>query len=544
MLIKNKLQRLIEEITTSSMIKIDQPSSADHGDYATNLALIEAKRQNTNPLDLAKEIKSKLEENNEVMSLVEKIEVASPGFINFWIRKEVLIEEVDRSLDFAGDDKKRIIVEYSSPNIAKRFSVGHFRSTIIGQAIYNLYKFSGYEVLGLNHLGDWGTQFGVILAAIEENSTPSDTINLDVLEKLYVEFSQKMKDSDEARFKAREWFKKLENGDSQARSLWQTIRDISLEEFEETYNTLGVHVDEVRGESEYEDKMQAVIDEAKSIGLSSVGEGGALIVEFETMPPAMLVKSDGTTTYFTRDLAAIKYRVEKDHANKIIYEVGSEQLLHFKQVFEAASKFDWGKNVELVHIPHGMIRLPEGKMSTRRGNTIKLEELISEAIDKSSKLNSDKSVAKMVAIGALKYNDLKRNPASEMIFKWDEVLSMEGNSGPYIQYTYARANSVLNKTQNTRSKPQDTNNLDNQEEVLLRVLARFNEVIFNATESYSPNVLCNYLYELSQVFNTFYNSSQILGSDNEETRLWLTLKTSEVLKCGLNLLGIEAPEKM
>lgn len=522
-----KIIKAIQRVSEVDNVKLEFPANISHGDYSTNVALV-------NRLD-SEELAEKLRSDSELSEFIAKIEVKN-RFINFWIKPEKLINSLDLDSRLHGNDNSRkIIIEYSSPNIAKSFSIGHFRSTVIGQAIYNLYKYLGNDVWGISHIGDWGTQFGMILAEIELTNTNINNVDIKKLEELYLNFNQKLSDNPELKENARNWFKKLEEKDADAREKWEKIKEISLAEFEKTYNKLQVQIDEVRGESFYEDKMQEVVDQAEESKISSVGEGGAVIVEFEKLPPAMLVKSDGTTTYFTRDLAALKYRVEVDKADLIVYEVGSEQTLHFKQVFETAKMFEWGKHVELVHVPHGLIRLKDGKMSTRKGNTIKLNELIEKAIEKAG--------SEIIGVGALKYNDLKRNPSGEIIFNWEEVLSMEGNSGPYLQYSVVRGKSVLQKS-GEAGKYKSMRKIGETESILLRKLARFDEIIFTAAKTYSPSTLATYLYDLAGEFNRFYNEEQIIGSETEDFKLFLTSKFVEKLEAGLALLGIQVPEKM
>ena len=535
---RDRIISVLEKVTSREDVHLETPIDEKHGDFSTNIAL-------TAGLN-AQKIVEKLLEDNTLKQFVSKIEVAG-GFINFWLSQEALRANLNEALEkqnnYGSSDlgkSKTVVVEYSSPNIAKRFAIGHLRSTIIGQALYNLYKFSSYKVISENHLGDWGTQFGTLLYQITKQGIKLDELDLDKLEELYVVFNKKAQNNPELWDEARVWFKKLEEGDSQARKIWQEVRQFSLKEFAMIYEFLGVKFDNEHGESFYEDKMPEIIKLAKDKKLAEESQG-ALIINLESMPPGMLVKSDGTSTYFTRDLAAIAFRVKSWQPDEIIYEVGSDQVLHFRQVFAAAKLLGIAPKTKLTHIAHGLIRFKEGKMSTRKGKTIKLEAVLEEAVKRAKKFNT--KVAKDVGIGAVKYFDLMHNPTSDIVFDWEKVFVLEGNSGPYLQYTVARTNSVLARAPKIPASLVDKQNLklDKEELTLLRSFAQFQGIIGNAANNYSPNLLCNYLYDLAQKYNSFYSQHRILGND---FRLVLTAATGQILKNGLRLLGIAAPEKM
>jgi len=379
---------------------------------------------------------------------------------------------------------------------------------------------------------------------------PSE-LTIEDWEKLYVDFHNKLESSPELKNEARKAFKRLEEGEEKANLIWQAAHNTSMAEYKKIYNLLDVEIDHAYGESFYEDKMEAVIKEFRSKGLARKSEG-AEIVEFENLTPAMLVKSDGTTTYFTRDLATIKFRIQNWGPSVIIYEVGADQTLHFRQVFAAAKLIGWAESIHFEHVAHGMIRLPEGKMSTRKGRTIKLEEVISKAIEKAKELGCEsEELAQRVGIGALKYYDLSHSPQSEIVFDWNKMFVLQGNSGPYLQYTYARTQSVLERHsgdpitafQDDLLSTPDLQ-LTIQEEGVMRHLLHFPEVVETVGKFYTPNILANYLYELASKFNTFYGADKIVGSDKELFRLALTAATGQILKNGLSLLGISAPERM
>lgn len=568
---REKIIKALQLATEYEDIMLEFPEDLQFGDFTTNVALILSKERKTNPRGLAESIVKSLKDDKSLSSLIEKIDVAGPGFINFWLKTDVLIsnltqiEEEKEKYGFSKTNNGKLaIVEYSSPNIAKPFTVGHLRSTIIGDAVANLLSATGYKVLRDNHLGDWGTQFGKQIYALkawgdEDAITKSDN-PVKELVALYVKFheeAEKDKTLDDA---ARAWFKKLETGDVEARRLWQKCIDWSFVEFDRIYKTLGVSFSSEfndgrgLGESFFETRMAAVIKELENNELLKVGENGAKLVFFQSdkYPPLMIIKKDGATLYATRDLATDKYRKEKYDPDLIINEVGSEQALYFRQVYETEKILGWYKEGQRVHVGHGLIRFKEGKMSTRKGNVIWMDDVLSEAIVRAKKLGSEsEELVNKVAIGALKYNDLKRDSKTDIIFDWDEVLNMEGNSGPYLQYTVARTSSVLAKVKGKRRELKVENNLNDEELSVLRTLSRFHEIISMSAKMYSPNILCNYLYDLASKYNSFYNKHRIINEDENEKegetetfRVHLTAATGQVLKNGLKLLGIQAPERM
>ncbi|MBU0998650.1 arginine--tRNA ligase [Patescibacteria group bacterium] len=559
-MIKDLIVQALKKVSGSEKVEVSIPENDSFGDYSTNLAMILSKKEGKKLIDISNNLIDKLQKDDSLKEYIEKIEFKS-GFINFWLKKDYLVHEL-KKIDLRKDeygkqnlgDGKVVVIDYSAPNIAKRFSIGHLRSTIIGQAIYNLYEFLGYKVVGDNHWGDWGTQFGTLLAEIEIKKASVDKLSIDDLEKMYVEFNKKQENDPKLHDKAKDWFKKLENGDSKAREIWKKIVVISIEEFNKVYDLLGVKIDYAYGESFYQDQMPEIIEELKRKKISKLSQG-AQIVEFKDMPPAMILKSDKTTTYFTRDLATVKYRIQNWNPDIFVYEVGSDQTLHFRQLFETVRKLGWIKNQELKHVGHGLYRFKEGKMSTRKGKTIKLEEILDLSIKKAKEIigksetsrglkeNEINDVSVKVGIGAIKYFDLMHQPASDIIFDWEKIFVLEGNSAPYLQYTCARTNSVLEKSD--LKKENDANyKLNDEETAILRALIKFSNYILLAAKLYSPNLLCSYLFSLAQKYNTFYNKHKIIGGDNENFRVLLTKSVGQVLGNGLNLLGIEAPTRM
>ncbi|HPT65843.1 MAG TPA: arginine--tRNA ligase [Candidatus Woesebacteria bacterium] len=545
-------------------IKIEHPADINFGDYSTNIAMILAKIKKDNPRQVAEKMLRQIQDVN--CKFIEKVEVAGAGFINFYLKPEFLIkkaESINYEIEFRNKLKengngKTMVIDYSAPNIAKPFGIGHLRSTNIGQAIYNIYKILGWNCIGDNHIGDWGTQYGKLVAAIKKwNKKDLDNLTIDDLEKLYVRFHKEAETDEKLIEEGRDWFAKLENGDSEARKIWQKCVDISLIEFNKVYRLLGVQIDFIHGESFYEDKLENVTREIIDKGITKKSEG-AIIVEFANIPPAMLKKSNGTTTYFARDMATIKYRMENWKPNLIIYEVGVDQELHFKQVFETAKMMGWMPDQGMIHIAHGLIRWTTGKFSTRKGDTIHLSDVIDKAMEKAKEIAQKSTVnknlsatekeemIKSVAIGAIKFNDLSSDPKKDVIFDWDQIMSLEGDSGPYLQYTYARCKSVLNKTKVKEQKNigEINQNINEDETVLTREFYKFEEKIIESSERFSPSVVAEYLLNVARKYNEFYAKNRIIDQKEEVFRVFLTRTTASIIEIGLDLLGINTIERM
>jgi len=517
-------------------IIIETPQNREFGDYSTNIAMQIAKLTKINPHKVAGILVDYLRSNFNVEPL-------PPGFINFRIEKDELFDNLkdilkQKSKYGSKKDKRTMVIDYSAPNIAKPFGIGHLRSTIIGQAIYNIYAFLGWKCIGDNHIGDWGTQFGKLIVAIKKwNDKDVKELSIEDLEKLYVKFHDEADDS--LKDEARQWFKKLEDGDIEARRIWQLCIDISTKEFNKVYDLLGVKIDQTLGESFYEDKMQEVIEDAKDLTKDS--QGAQVIYVKGIDIPLMLLKSDGATTYETRDLATIKYRNKKWKPNLIIYEVGADQILHFRKIFKVADMLGYKGDTQYKHVAHGLIRWKDRKFSTRRGDTIKLETILKEAIKRAKEISKDESTTEMIGIGAVKYNDLSRQPERDIIFDLDQMVTLSGNSGPYIQYTGVRCKSILKKNNKIKVKKQE---LNPEEEILLRDLSRFPEIVQLSADRFSPNVICNYVYELCQNFNSFYEKHPILTGDNIVFRLAITKGVEQIINNSLTLLGIGIPKEM
>jgi len=540
----------VDKNVSVEMVKLEHPTETKFGDYSTNIAMIMAKQRKENPVDLAKKIISLIKDEE----MVKKLDVAGGGFINIFLKKEFLkieAEKINYEIEFKKNLRKygmgkTMVIDYSAPNIAKPFGIGHLRSTNIGQAIYNIYKILGWNCIGDNHLGDWGTQFGKMIVALKKwGSKDVDKMTIADLEKLYVKFHSEAEKDITLEDEARLWFAKMEKGDAEARKMWQECVDISMKEFNRIYEMLGVKIDNTYGEAFYEPMLPSVIKDLKDKNLTKKSRG-VLIVELNGLTPAMILKSDGATTYFTRDMATVKFRMEKWHPDLIIYEVGSEQELYFKQVFATAKLMGWDTN--FVHIGHGLIRWKEGKFSTRKGDTIHLEEVIDKAMEEAKKIAPDNTKEKIsaVAIGAIKFNDLASDPKRDVIFDWERVMSMDGNSGPYLQYTYARCMSVLEKTEIIEQKNIEKmpKNINDEEMGLIREFYKFEEKIIEAAERFNPGVMAEYLLTIARKYNEFYGKHRIISEPEETWRIFMTKVTSNILKTGLRLLGIETVEKM
>jgi len=552
--IKTALWELKIDGSKIPKINLEHPEDLTHGDYSSNIAMILAKHVAQNPKELATKIVAEINERKS--EEVKKVEVAGHGFINFYLSTDFFTEQIKKIVkegegfgrNKIGNEKK-VVVEYSSPNIAKPFTVGHLRSTVIGDAIANILDFSGFKVIRDNHLGDWGTQFGKLIVAIKKWSSMEDVEKsenpIKDLVALYVKFHDEAEKNKILDDEGRDWFLKLEKGDKEARKIWEKCVKLSMKEFEKLYKRLGVKFDTAYGESFFEDKMGAVLDDVKKIGIAKESEGAYLVFfENEKYPPLMLLKRDGSSLYALRDLASDKFRKNEFGTDTlIINEVGSEQTLYFKQLFEVEKLLGYAKEGERVHIAHGMYSFKDGKMSTRKGNVIWLDEVLNEAVERAGVFNKD--TAEVVGIGAIKFNDLKRESQKDVTFDWNEILNLKGDSGPYLQYSYARAKSVLRKVDEEKIENKLKERKSDVFE-LEKLLYRFPEVVERAGQDYAPNHIATYLIQISSAFNNFYANNKILdeGDVGSPYKIVLTEAFSVVLKNGLKLLGIETPEKM
>ncbi len=543
---------------------IEIPKGSKNGDFAFPCFRL-AKELKKAPQQIANEIKDKMEIDNKV---IEKVEVLG-GYLNFYINKQLLTKKVLTQIENNeqyGKSKigegKNIVIDYSSPNIAKPFHIGHLRSTVIGGALYNIYKYLGYHTTGINHLGDYGTQFGKLIEGYKlwgkEYHIEKDPIN--ELTKMYIRINQACKEDEKVLEQCRENFKKLEQKDEDCTKIWEKFKTLSLKEFQKVYDLLGSHFDSWNGEAFYSDKMQEVIEILEKTG-KIIESQGAKIIDLEEQgidTPCIIEKSNGSTTYATRDLAAILYRSRTYDYDKALYLTSYEQVLHFKQIFEVAKLLGMDEKYikGLNHVPFGMVLLPTGKMSTREGNIIKLEDLLTEAIQRAKKiiegknpsLESKEGVAKKVGIGAVIFNDLANSRIKDEVFDWNQILNFQGETGPYIQYTYVRTKSVLEKAGYLPKIEQikEENLLDEYSQNILKRIDSFEDVLIQVTQKDEPSILARYLIDLAKAFSSFYNENKIITEEKElqDARVYLTASVGKVLKIGANLLGMEMPDKM
>ena len=563
-IIANAISKVVNINETEIEMSIEKPKGSENGDYAFPCFRL-AKELHKAPQMIANDIKEniKVDENQ-----ITKIEVVG-GYLNFFINKEILVEEV---LNEMSEDKeygkltigngKNIVIDYSAPNIAKPFHIGHLRSTVIGAALYKIYKYLGYNVTGINHLGDYGTQFGKLIEGyklwgneynIEENP-------IDELTKIYIRINQACKEDEKVLENCRNNFKKLEDGDKYCVEIWQKFRELSLKEFQKVYDILGSKFDSWNGEAFYSDKMPEVIEILNKTG-KLVESEGAKIIDLEDKginTPCIIEKSNGSSTYATRDLAAIMYRARTYDFDKALYITSYEQVLHFKQVFEVAKLLGLDEKYTngLEHVAFGMVLLPTGKMSTREGTSIKLSELLNEAISrakaiieqKNPELENKDEVAKKVGVGAVIFNDLANNRVKDEIFDWDTILNFQGETGPYIQYTYVRTKSVIEKAGGVPDISEVSSELlqDEYSIKLLKLIYDFEDVLVQVTDKNEPSILSRYLIDVAKTYSNFYNENKIINDNKnlQNARVYLTYSVGRILKTGAGLLGIEMPNKM
>ncbi len=532
---------------------LEKPKHADMGDVSFPCFTL-AKKLRKAPQNIAEELASNIKD-----SLVEKIEVVG-AYVNIFLNQQVVatqvLEEIINKQESYGDYAKKnqsIVIDLSSPNIAKPFHMGHLRSTVIGNALANIAEKNGYDVVRINHLGDWGTQFGKLIVAYKRwgNKEKIEKSPIPELLKLYVHFHETVEENEALIDEARAAFKSLEDGDEEALSLWKWFRDVSLLEFQQIYDLLGITFDSLNGEAFYNDKMETAVDELQQKGLL-VESDGAMVVELENMPPCLVTKTDGSTLYATRDLAAALYRQQEYAFSKAFYVVGNEQSLHFKQLFLVLEKmgYKWAK--EMKHVPFGLILKDGKKLSTRKGKIIFLKDVLEEAIqaakenieEKNPNLLNKDEVAKAVGVGAVIFHDLKNDRMNDVEFSLEQMLSFEGETGPYLQYTYARICSLLE-----RGGLPVTNSsvygLGQEAWETLKALQEFQQILGKAFDNADPSQIAKYALGLARHFNKFYANTKVLvENDTKKARLALCSAVATVLKECLRLLGMEAPEKM
>ena len=543
---------------------IEVPKDTSNGDYAFPCFKL-AKTMKKAPQQIATDIKENVSVDEEK---ILKIDIAG-GYLNFYINKNILVKEVLKRIEDEEEyckaispKKQNIVIDYSSPNIAKPFHIGHLKTTVIGGALYNIYKYLGYNVTGVNHLGDYGTQFGKLIEGCKLWGDEYDLSenSIDKLADIYKRINELCKEDENVLNQCRENFKLLEQGDEYCTKLWQEFKDLSIKEFQKIYDLLGTKFDSWNGEAFYADKTDEVIEILEKTGKLQESEG-AMIVDLSDVgieTPCIVCKSNGSTIYATRDLAAILYRARTYDFDKCIYVTSYEQNLHFKQIFEVAKLLGIDEKYTngLEHVPYGFVRLSTGKMSTRLGNFVKVEDLLNDAINQAEKIIEEKNpnlenkeeIAKKVGIGAVIFNDLATNRIKDEVFDIDSMLSFQGETGPYIQYTYVRTNSVLEKVGET-PKFEDVNCKLLQDEYsqnIIKLIYNFEDILNQVIEKSEPSILARYLIDLSKAYSNFYNENKIICDDKElqNARVFLTYAVGKTLKSGAKLLGMEMPEKM
>ena len=546
------------------MSMIETPADSKMGDYAFPCFKLAKILRKAPPL-IAKTIAEAIKDD-AVFSDVQNVN----AYVNMFISREafadaVVSEIIEKKDDYGRSDMgqgKKVIVEYSSPNIAKPFHIGHIRSTVIGNSIYKIYDFLGYDTVRINHLGDYGTQFGKMICAYRRWGNKEDVIREPIKSLLsyYTKFHQEAEKHPELEDEARAIFTKLEHGEKEEVELWQWFRDESLKEFNRVYDMLGITFDSYKGESFYSDKMQRFVDELKEKGLLEEDKGANIVrLDDYGLPPALITKSDGSTLYITRDIAAAVYRKETYDFYKNLYIVASQQNLHFQQWIKIVELlgYDWAK--DCVHIPFGLVSMEEGTMSTREGRVIFLEDVLNKAVEQTRKIIEEKNVntenidqtAKDVGIGAVVFNELSNYRIKDYVFSWDKVLNFEGETGPYVQYTHARACSILRNAGedavNAAEAGFDAKYITSESaHELIKLLYALPEVIIEAGDKYEPSVVTRHIVDIAQAFNKFYHDEHILvdNEDEKAAKLALVIAAKAAIKNGLGLLGMKAPEKM
>lgn len=540
---------------------IEIPANSEMGDYAFPCFKF-AKVLRKAPNVIAQEIASKIEKSD----LISKIETVN-AYINFYVSKDIFVKEIlNKVLNEKEEygkknigEGKKIVIDYSSPNIAKPFHVGHLRSTVIGNALYNIFNALGYNSIGINHLGDWGTQFGKLIVAYKKwgDKEAVERDDIKELSKIYVKFHDEAEKDSSLEDEARGWLVKMQEGDEEALSLWKWFCELSMKEFERIYDRLGIKFDSYAGESFYNDKMQAVVDEIREKNLL-VESNGAQIVDLESynMPPCLILRSDGGTLYPTRDISAAIYRKNEYDFEKCLYITALDQNLHFAQWFKVIDLMGYEWAEKLVHIPFGLVSLGDGKLSTRKGHVVLMEDILNSAVEKTlgiiqeknPNLENKEEIANQVGIGAVVFNDLYNSRIKNVVFDLDRMLNFEGETGPYVQYTHARACSILNKENIEEINFDVDYSLLNDEASVnvCKVLAQYTDKLIDAANKYEPYVLTRFIVDLCQAFNKFYNENNIKASEGDlkNARIALVYCVKNVISSALKLLGILAPKQM
>ncbi|MBQ9314328.1 MAG: arginine--tRNA ligase [Clostridia bacterium] len=559
--IAEKIAQLVDINENELREYIEIPPNKDMGDYSFPCFRL-AKVMKKSPQVIAEELKSQI----KLDDIIEKTDVAG-GYLNFFINKTSFVENTLKEIAKKENDYGKseigkgqtIVIDYSAPNIAKPFHVGHLRSTVIGGALYKIYQYLGYHVIGINHLGDWGMGVCKTIAGYEMWKEEYDfSISpINAIAKIYARFNKEEKENPSITDKARNALQRLEAGDEETVKLWKWIISISIESYNKIYDLIGCKFDSYNGEAFYNDKMDRVIKILEDKNLLVESEGAKVVMMPDNMPPCIIITSAGTTIYATRDLAALLYRIDNYHFDKALYVVGGEQSLHFKQVFKTLELMGYEKYAKnCVHIPFGLILNENGeKIGSRKGTPITLEEIFNEAIEKSlqiieeknSELENKEEVAKKVGVGAIIFNDLANNRIKDEIFDWKQILNFAGETGPYMQYTYVRTQSILRNANCEIDSNVDYSKLLDDEAIdVVKKLKEFPNIIIASADKNEPSLISRYLIDLAQSFSRFYNEHHIICEDKntQNARLMLTKAVGITIKNGLNILGIETPEKM
>ena len=560
--IADAVASVVNDVTKEDIYNaVEIPADLSKGDFAFPCFKL-AKVLKKSPVVIANEISQKIVKPD----CIDKIEVVN-AYINFYTNKAIFVAEVLKNVFEQKENYgksnfgkgRNIVIDYSSPNVAKPFHIGHLRSTVIGNALYNIFNCIGYKSVGINHLGDWGTQFGKLIVAYK-NWGDKDAVEKDdikELSRIYVKFHEEAEKNPALDDEARGWLVKMQEGDKEALELWKWFVDISMKEFNRIYDRLDIKFDSYKGESFYNDKMAAVVDEIKDKNLLVESEGAKIVDLSEyNMPPCLILRSDGGTLYPTRDISAAIYRKHTYDFEKCIYITALDQNLHFAQWFKVVELmgYDWSK--DLVHVPFGLVSLGDGKLSTRKGHVVLMEDILNSAVEKTLNiideknpdLNNKQVVAEQVGIGAVIFNDLYNSRIKNVVFDLQKMLNFDGETGPYVQYTHARACSILRKADVSEIDFDiDFSLLNDDASVdVCRVLGEYPDKLIDAAEKYEPYIVTRHLVALCQAFNKFYHDNSILGSDGDvkKARIALTYAVKTVIASGLSVLGIKAPEEM
>lgn len=577
---QNPLEGIKKEILTAlkksfscpenieKIIELEIPPEHIDADLALSIFPL-AKLLKKSPLEIGQKISEKINKDKGQLKFIAKAEEKS-GFVNIYLKQgyfyQIALEEIENAQGKYGETdantKKIAIIDYSSPNVAKPFHVGHLRSTIIGQALANIYRATGYGIIADNHLGDWGTQFGKLIYAYQNwgNDEKIAKNPIRELKDLYVRFNKEAANNPELEEKAREIFQRLEQKDQNLLTLWKRFRDLSIEAIKETYKKLGINFDLWLGESYFTDEDNSIVGNClkKHLCYKDYQSEAIIVDELDNLPSFLLCKQDGASLYITRDLGTLKLRLKQFKPQSILYVVGSEQNLHFQQLFALAKKLGWLKKTETKHINFGTILQDGKKMSTREGHAVELDDLIDQSIAKAEKIIAEKNpnlakkekakTAQILGIGAIIYNDLRQARIKNISFDWNRMLNLENGTAAYLQYTYVRIRSILAKNPEANNAPAQNAIFEhNVEFSLAKKLAFFPYIIIRAQKEDAPHFICTYLEELAQLFNNFYDAVSVVQTENQElkqARIKLIKSVSQTIKNGLNLLNIQVPDKM